>query len=94
MSDAPERIVAMATRDGTFWKAVQPSPWFGEAFKGVEYTRVNQWVSVKEPPEVGTRVLAALHGDAERMDVITWDEDSGEWGYSHWLPLTALPSAP
>lgn len=62
------------------------------------YTRVNQWVSVSEPPEVGTRVVAALfaHGDAEHggMDVIFWDEDSVELGYSHWLPTTALPTPP
>ena len=37
MSKAPREIIAMATREGAYWKVLPPSPWFGEAFDSTPY---------------------------------------------------------
>ncbi len=87
MSDAPERIIALANRQGAAWKMKPPDSWFGEAFDGVEYIRADlaglpedlvarlKWL-VETPYYPGTqRVSVPL-----LRDILAWHErQKGGW---------------
>ncbi len=59
MSDAPEKIIAMATRYGPSWSAVRGS-WFGEEFKNVEYTRSDLVANLTAERDVYKKALEEI----------------------------------
>ena len=54
-NEAPERIIAMATRDGAVWKVEPPSRWFGQPFGPTPFVL----------ERISTDLIAGLEGEIE-----------------------------